>query len=165
MILSANMNQQHAALMTLLQTINASILLIQEPWWGHLVPKCSDTNKDGVKTKGTGSHPSWRTITPPWNTDSPDPHMAIFIQNDITATITYSILSQMTSYTCIGFCLDTEPPLFIINYYHHVIDHRSSLEHLTNLPLPAGPLIIGNDFNTHSPCWSPPDLTMSPWAP
>ena len=71
----------------------------------------------------------------------------------------------MTSYACIGLHLDTEPPLFIINYYHHVIDHRSNLKHLTNLPLPAGPLIIGSDFNTHSPCWSPPDLTVSSWAP
>ena len=93
MILSANMNRQHATLMTMLQTTNTSILLLQEPWWGRLVPKCSDTNKEGTKTKGTGSHPNWHTITPPWNTNSPDPRVAIFIWNDIMTTITYSILS------------------------------------------------------------------------
>jgi hypothetical protein len=165
MILLANMNRQHAALITLLQTTDASILLIQEPWWGHLVPKPSDTDKDGIKVKGTCTHPNWHTITPPSHIDSPEHHITIFIRTDITASLTYSVLSQMMSYSCIEICLDVKPPLFIINYHYHVIDHRSSLEHLIGIPLPASPLIIGRDFNTHSPCWSPPDLTTSPWAP
>ena len=32
------------------------------------------------------------------------------------------------------------------------------------LPLPDGPLLLCGDFNTHSPCWSPPELPTSPWA-
>lgn len=151
-ILLANMNCQHTALTTLLQTSNTSILLIQEPWWGRLVPKRSDTNTNGEEVKGTCAHPKWHTITPPPTMDSPDPHITIFIHTNITNSITYSILEQMTSYACLGLCLDVEPLLFIINYYHHVIKHRFNLEHLITLPLPIRPLVIARDFNTHSPC-------------
>lgn len=71
----------------------------------------------------------------------------------------------MTTYACLGLHLHTEPPIFIINYYHHVIKRHSNLDHLISLTLPTGPLLIAGDFNTHSPCWSPPELTTSPWAP
>ena len=70
----------------------------------------------------------------------------------------------MTTYTCLSLHLHTEPPIFIVNYYHHIIQQRSNLEHLISLPLPTGPLLIASDFNMHSPCGSPPELTTSPWA-
>lgn len=70
----------------------------------------------------------------------------------------------MNSYSCLGIRLDINEPLFIINYYHHVIEKRPNLHHLLSLPLPTSPLLIGGDFNTHSLNWSPPDLPTSPWA-
>jgi hypothetical protein len=54
--------------------------------------------------------------------DDPEPHVAIFLQTDLTNSLTYSILPAMNSYMCLGIRLDIEVPLIIINYYHHIID-------------------------------------------
>lgn len=59
LILLANMNRQPDALISMLETTDAHILLIQEPSWGHLVPKKSDVDPDGMEVKGTCSHPCW----------------------------------------------------------------------------------------------------------
>ena len=72
-ILSANMNRQPDALTSLLETMDADILLIQEPSWGRLVPKKSDTDPDGIEVKGTCSHPKWRTILPITEEGDPPP--------------------------------------------------------------------------------------------
>ena len=102
LILSANMNRQPDALTTMLETTDASILLIQEPSWGCLVPKKSDDNLDRVEVQGTCSHPRWRTILPITSEGDPDPHIAIFLRSDMTNQLTYSILPAMNSYTCLG---------------------------------------------------------------
>ena len=77
----------------------------------------------------------------------------------------YSILPDINTYSCLGIRLDTDDPIFIINYYHHVINKRPNLRHLLSLPLPDGPLLLCSNFNTHSPYWSPPELPTSPWVP
>ena len=163
-ILSANMNRQPDALISMLETTDAHILLIQEPSWGRLVPKKSDEDPDGTEVKGTCSHPRWRTILPTISPSDPPPHVAIFLRSDLTDTLTYSILPAMNSYSCLGLHLDTSTPICIINYYHHVVDKKPNLRHLLSLPLPDGPLLLCRDFNTHSALWSPPDLPISPWA-
>ena len=89
----------------------------------------------------------------------------IFLRSDFTDTITYSILPTMNSYSCLGIHLDTDIPIFILNYHHHVMDKRPNLQHLLSLTIPDGPLLLCGDFNTHSPQWSPPDLPTSSWAP
>ena len=71
----------------------------------------------------------------------------------------------MNSYFCLGLRLDTEDPLIIINFYHHVINKRPHLRHLLSLTFPNSPLLLCGDFNTHSHSWSPPGITASPWAP
>ena len=163
-ILSANMNRQHDALISLLETISAHILLIQEPSWSRLVPKKSDDDPEGVIVKGTCSHPKWRSILPLTAPSNPQPHVAIFLHTDITSSTTYSVLPDMNSYNCLGLRLDTEVPLIFINYYHHVTNKRPNLHHLLSLPLPDSPLLLCGDFNTHSHSWSPPDIIASPWA-
>ena len=164
-ILSVNTNRQPSALITILETTDASILLIQEPSWGRLVPKKSDSDPDGIEVYGTCSHPRWRTILPITGIGDPDPHVAIFLRTDFTDSFTYSILPDKNSYSCLGLRLDMEEPIFIINYYHHVIDKRPNLRHLLSFAIPDGPLLLCGDFNTHSPLWSPPDLPTSSWAP
>ena len=163
-ILSANMNRQPDALISLLETTSAQILLIQEPSWGRLVPKKSDTDPDGITVKGTCSNPNWRTVLPLTLPSEPPPHVAIFLRNDVTLSTTYSILPQFNSYHCLGLRLDTEDPIIFINYYHHVIDKRPHLHHLLGLHLPLLPILLCGDFNTHSNTWSPPDLPISTWA-
>ena len=164
-ILSANMNRQPDALISLLETSTAHILLIQEPSWGRLVPKKSDTDPEGIEVKGTCSHPKWRTILPVTTHDDPHPRVAIFLRSDITDSLTYSILPDANSYTCLGIRLNTDTPIFIINFYHHVVDKRPNLGHLLSLTIPDAPLLLCGDFNTHTATWSPPDLPLSTWAP
>ena len=150
--------------MTILETTDANILLIQEPSWGRLVPKKSDTNPDGIEVKGTISHPWWRTILPIVSESDPPPHVTIFLRSDLTNRLTYSVIPDMNSYSCLDIRLDTDSPIFIINYYHHIIDKWPNLHHLLTLPIPHDSLLLCSDFNTHSPFWSPPDITTSPWA-
>ena len=161
-ILSANMNRQPDALTSLLETTDAHVLLIQEPSWGHLVPKKSDTDPDGIEVKGMCSHPKWHTILPIMKEGDPPPHVAIFLRSDLTDSLTYSIIPDTNSYSCLGIRLDADTPISIINYYHHVVDKRPNLWHLLFLTIPDTPLMICGDFNTHSTTWSPPDLPTSP---
>lgn len=141
-ILSVNINRQLDALTTILETTDANILLIQKPSWGRLVPKKSDTDPDGIEVKGTISHPRWRTILPLVSESDPSPCVTIFLCSDLTDRLTYSIIPDMNSYTCLGIRLDTDSPIFIINYYHHVIDKRPNLHHLLMLPIPEGSLLV-----------------------
>ena len=164
LIVSVNVNRQPSALITILETTNASILLIQEPSWGRLVPKRSDDDPDGVEVYGMCSHPQWRTILPIITGEDPRPHVAIFLHIELTDSITYSVLSDVNSYSCLGLRLDTDEPLFIINYYHHIINKRPDLHHLLSLHIPDRPLLLCGDFNTHSSLWSPPELPISLWA-
>ena len=158
------MNRQPDALISLLESTDAHIVLIQEPSWGRLVPKKSDNDPEGIEVRGTCSHPHWHTILPITLENDPPPHVAIFLRTNITDSMTYSIIPDANSYSCLGIRLDTETPTFIFNYYHHVIDKRPNLRHLLSLTLPDGPLMVCGDFNTHSSYWSPPDLPISPWA-
>jgi hypothetical protein len=64
-ILSINMNRSNFKLVSLLETTIADCVLIQEPWWGTLVPRCSDYNPKGKASFGTVNHPHWMTFSPP----------------------------------------------------------------------------------------------------
>ena len=111
----------------MLETTDAHILLIQEPSWGCLVPKKSDDDPDSIEVRGTCTHPRWCTILPITSNDDPDPHIAIFLRTNLTNTLTYSILPIMNSYSCLGIQLDTDIPITLINYYHHVVNKRPNL--------------------------------------
>jgi hypothetical protein len=52
----------------------------------------------------------------------------------------------------------------VINFYHDIRD-KTSLAALLALDIEATtPTLVIGDFNTHSPSWSPPDVTRSAWA-
>jgi hypothetical protein len=58
------------------------------------------------------------------------------------------------------------PPLMLVNFYHHVTDHRPLLDPLLTCSVdPTDCLLLCGDFNTHSELWSPVDIRPSPWAP
>ena len=53
----------------------------------------------------------------------------------------------------------------LINIYHHVVNHRPALGHITCSPLDnLLPTYVVGDFNTHSSTWSFPEATVSSWA-
>jgi hypothetical protein len=64
LLLSVNVGRSLATLTALLASSTADILLIQEPYWGPLVPRRSDTDPDGVPITGTVAHPEWDTFHP-----------------------------------------------------------------------------------------------------
>ena len=42
-----------------LEATPTDIMMIQEPWFGCLVPLHSDTNPDGELVRGFAAHPGW----------------------------------------------------------------------------------------------------------
>jgi hypothetical protein len=57
LLMSINVGRSLATLMALLTSCTADVLLIQEPYWGPLVPRRSDTDPNGVPITGTVTHP------------------------------------------------------------------------------------------------------------
>jgi hypothetical protein len=165
-IRSANMNRSNHKLITLLETSDTTCLLIQEPWWGPLVPHHSDTDPDGKPSFGTIAHPNWTAFSPPVGEDPLHPRVITFIRKDLLTSITAIPIPNLLHYDLLGLTL--EGPSFhihILNFYHHIQSHRSNLLHILNASLDHSiPIILGGDFNTHFDLWSPQGKKTSPWA-
>jgi endonuclease/exonuclease/phosphatase (EEP) superfamily protein YafD len=167
-ILSVNMNRSNFKLTSLLQSTTADCLLVQEPWWGALIPQRSDTDPDGCPTFGTVAHPAWTAFTPP-SSSSPDghPQVVTFFRKRLLASLTVTPSPDLSSYNLLGLTL-TLPTfhLTLINFYHHVRGHQGNLTILTDFsPSIHTPILLAGDFNTHSDTWSPGGKQASPWAP
>ena len=63
-IVSVNMWKWNPLSIAFLQVTHADIVMIQELWFGHLVPLCSDTDPEGEKVWGFAAHPGWETFAP-----------------------------------------------------------------------------------------------------
>ena len=161
-ILSVNIAHSNAIHSSVLQTTTANILLIQEPYWGNLVPSRSDTNTEGNVTWGSYRNDMWETFLPPRFTDRP--RVATFVRKSLCPSLNPTTrLSEATA--CLLLIVFSFPlySLTLINFYHHVVDHHPNLDDLTNLPIPdESPILLCGDFNTHSPSWSLPRPLWSP---
>jgi hypothetical protein len=80
-ILSVNMNRSNTNISALLQTTTANVIMCQEPYWGPIIPMCSNTDPDGTPLSGTVNHQNWTVFNPPYN--DVYPQVAIFIHKDI----------------------------------------------------------------------------------
>jgi Endonuclease-reverse transcriptase len=167
-VLSVNMNRSNPKLISLLQSSPADCILVQEPWWGNLVPQRSDDDPDGVPTLGTVSHPAWSALTPDLSA-SPDgaPRVITFIRKSLTASCSVTPITNLSFYNLLGISLRSPSfSLILINFYHHVRRHQGNLSHLLDfIPDPSVPILLAGDFNTHSDTWSPGGKRASPWAP
>jgi Reverse transcriptase (RNA-dependent DNA polymerase)/Endonuclease-reverse transcriptase len=167
-ILSVNMNRSNFKLASLLQTTSADCILVQEPWWGHLIPRRSDTDPDGDPALGTVSHPAWTVFTPDLSS-SPDGHPRVltFVQKSLTAACSVTPIGDLSAYDLLGLSIDSPTiHLIVINFYHHVRHHIGNLSHLLDFsPDSSAPTLLAGDFNTHSDTWSPGGKRPSPWAP
>jgi Endonuclease-reverse transcriptase len=166
-ILSVNINRSNFKLTSLLQTTAADCILVQEPWWGNLVPRRSDMNPDGDPTLGTVAHPGWTVFTPDLSS-SPDGHpwVLTFIRKSLTASCSVTPI-DLVHYDLLGLSLRSSGfNLILINFYHHVRRHQGNLSRLLEFtPDPSTPILLAGDFNTHSDTWSPGGKRPSPWAP
>jgi hypothetical protein len=169
-IMSVNVNRSLVTLMAVLASSPAHILLVQEPFWGPLIPQRSDTDPAGVPVFGLTAHPLWDIFLPPLN---PDPalyaRIATYVWKEVTAVMTVMPAPILEAYYSVSITViptSPLPPITLINFYHHVDDRKNPrLKALLSLHLPADQcLLLCRDFNTHSSLWSPGNLHPSLWA-
>ena len=169
-IMSINLNQQSPLTHTLLQTSTADILLIQEPWIGTIQTAHSDTDPMGTAISSATNNNMWQCYLPTF-TDPDTVRVAVFVRHDLACTFsivnhtpeTHPVASVESMVVDFVF---GEEILRILNIYHHTHgEPHHNLLHLLSLDMdPLTPMIIMGDFNTHSPVWSFPYSTISPWA-
>jgi endonuclease/exonuclease/phosphatase family metal-dependent hydrolase len=165
---SVNVRRGPERTAALLQTDNADFLLIQEPWWGTIGTGRSDTNPDGAPTKGfTSGADTWDTFAPNLNPGE-TPKVVAFVRKTIARECV--VINDASHPAANNRCLvlnitHGHESLRVVNYYHHVVDHRPSIRDLTAHDFdPALPTILVGDFNTHSHSWSIPGRPQSTWA-
>jgi hypothetical protein len=171
-IASVNVCKQNERTHALLQTSDYDILLLQEPWYYTIGTLHSDTDPAGTDILGTVRHSLWTCFTPL----TPHPESDVC---KVSAYVKSSLLSDTS--LLIRPCYDLAPSslsclvldllfpdetLRLVTYYHHVPEGPG--HGLTNLLawLPDNDIatVLCRDFNTHSPSWSLPHATTSPWA-
>jgi hypothetical protein len=161
-VASLNANRQNPVISTVLSMTTADILMIQEPWWGKIGVRRSDSDPEGVPVKGHVAHPNWDCHAPP----GPDrPKVIFYTRKSIGCLIT--TIDDACSHTFFGLLLSfTHTTFQLLNFYHEA--PRSGPRHGLGEVLGWGddgtPTVLAGDFNTHSPSWSPAGLTTSPWA-
>jgi Reverse transcriptase (RNA-dependent DNA polymerase)/Endonuclease-reverse transcriptase len=163
-----NINKSNHKLISLLESTTADCVLTQEPWWGNLIPRRSDTDPEGDPSRGTVSHPAWTAFIPSLSS-SPDGRLRVitFVRKQLLRSCSITPVSHLSYYNLLGLSLHSPSfTLTIINFYHHVQRHQGNLSHLLDCSLDASsPVLLGGDFNTHSDTWSPGGKRTSPWAP
>jgi hypothetical protein len=162
LILSVNVGCSLATLTALLASSNADdILLVQEPYWGPLVPRHSDTDPDGVPVTGTVAHPAPHPTEYPW--------VASFVWHTIARSLMVVPDTLIDEYFALALSFTLPAPfpmLTVVNFYHHVINHQPQLDSLLACTVdPARCLLLCGDFNMHLDLWSLVDIHPSPWAP
>jgi hypothetical protein len=144
----------------------ADIILIQEPWYGHIGTRWSDTDPVGTNTLGGVASPLWNFIYPG-------------LVNPGTTWAKVMAYSRKTNpIFTVSNCLDlvSHPSLmtlevivgddhFLITNVYHDTNDPTCLQTLFDTEFdPTTPAIFIGNFNTHSPTWSPLGLPRSRWA-
>ena len=63
-IVSVNMQHCNPLSLAFLEATSADIVMLQEPWFGCLIPLHSDTDPNGEQVHGFAAHPGWETFAP-----------------------------------------------------------------------------------------------------
>jgi len=168
-IVSVNMRRRNPLLIAFLQATSADIVMIQEPWFGRLIPSHSDSNPDGKEVCGFAAHPGWEIFTLKHQ------------KGDICKVMTYVQQSLLMSHNvCVVSLVDhhvaslssqalevtiSGAAFILVNIYHHIVNHCPALGHILCTPLDSVlPTYVVGDFNTHSSTWSFLGTTVSSWA-
>ena len=168
-IVSVNMRRRNPLSIAFLQATHADIVMVQEPWFGRLIPSRSDSNPDGEEVRGFAAHPGWEFFAPKHQ------------KGDVCRVMTYVRQSLLMSRDVQVVSLVDHPlaspasqalevsisgtSFILINIYHHVVNHRPALGHIVHTPLDTViPTYVVGDFNMHSSTWSFPGATVSSWA-
>ena len=168
-IVSVNMRRRNPLFIAFLQATSADIVMVQEPWFGRLIPSRSDANPDGDVVRGFAAHPGWEFFAPK--------HQKGDICKVVTCVRQSLLMSrdvQVVSLVDHPLASPTSQALevsisgtsfILVNIYYHVVNHRPALGHILHSPLDSLlPTYVVGDFNTHSSTWSFPGATVSSWA-
>jgi len=168
-IVSVNMWRRNPLFIAFLQATSADIVMVQEPWFGRLIPSRSDMNPDGDDVRGFAAHPGWEFFTPK--------HQKGDICKVVTCVRQSLVMSRdvrvvslddhhLASLTSQALEVSISGTSFIlVNVYHHVVNHQLALGHIIHSPLDTIlPTYVIGDFNTHSSTWSFLGAMVSSWA-
>ena len=169
-IVSVNINRQSALLHTLLQTSDADILLVQEPWHGTVHTERSDTDPAGTAVLGSTANNRWQLYYPKHEpTDRCLVATYIRIQLDKSIAVVNHLSHPIASPS--SMILDIiigNETLRLINAYHQIPrdepGHHAIPHILTSELDQSIPTLFMGDLNTHSIYWSLPHSRQSPWA-
>ena len=168
-IVLVNMRRHNPLSIAFLEATSADIVMIQEPWFGHLVPLHSDTDPDGELVRGFSAHPGWE-IFPPKHQKGDWCKVMTYVRQSFLMSRDVRIMSlpdhSVTSPSSQALEVTILGNVFLlINIYHHVVNHHPALGHITRSPLDnLLPTYVVSDLNTHSSTWSFPGAMVSSWA-
>ena len=169
-IVSININRQSALLHALLQTSDADVLLIQEPWHGTVNVDRSDHDPLGTHILGVTANNQWQIYYPK---HSPDERCLVVTyvktQIDKSVSVVNHLSHPLASASSMVLDIVTgRETLRLVNVYHQVPRDEPghhSLSHILSSELDQGiPTLFMGDLNTHSIYWSLPHSRTSPWA-
>jgi len=168
-IMLVNMWHRNPLFIAFLQATSADIVMVQEPWFGRLIPSRSDTNPDGEVVQGFATHPGWEFLAPKHQRGDickvvTCVRQTLFMSRDVrVVSLDDHHLASPTSQALEVSISGTS--FILVNIYHHVVNHQLALGHIIRSPLdPILPTYIVGDFNMHSSTWSFPGATVSSWA-
>ena len=169
-----NVHRKNGRIHGILQNDDQSfdIILIQEPWFDSIATLRSDTDPNGNTQMGFPANNKWITLSPPHPNDI-RPKVCAYI-NRCTMNPTYIVnhIPPSPFLSPNSMVIDLLSPtnrnnvdLRIVNVYHDTPQSGHNLTHIFSHELDFNtPTLFIGDFNTHSPRWSLPHSTTSPWS-
>jgi hypothetical protein len=147
------------------------ILLLQEPAFYTVATLCSDSDPDGTPQLGFPLNNKWSLLSPQHDVDT-RPKVCAYINSEtIHHTRIVNHIPPDPLITSNSMVIDllrsdhSTVALRLVNVYHDKPDSGHALRHLFDNSLADTiPTILIGDFNSHSPRWSLPHSTPSPWA-
>jgi hypothetical protein len=150
---------------------NYDILLLQEPAFYTVATLRSDSDPDGTPQLGFPLNNKWSLLSPQHDVDT-RPKVCAYINSEtIHHTRIVNHIPPDPLITSNSMVIDllrsdhSTVALRLVNVYHDKPDSGHALRHLFDNSLADTiPTILIGDFNSHSPRWSLPHSTPSPWA-
>ena len=173
-IKSVNVHRNSILTHSILQNDDTSfdIILLQEPWFGSVATLRSDTDPSRNPQSGFTANNKWTTLAPVYSTEE-HPKVCIYLNRQtIDHTQIVNHIPPSTLLTPNSMVIDILSPanhrrieLRIVNVYHDKPPSGHALAHIFSHTLDDTiPTLFLGDFNSHSPRWSLPHSTASPWA-
>ena len=165
-VMAVNMARRNAAMHTLLNMDSQfQLILIQEPWYSRIGTARADGNPDGESILGGVASPGWEAFHPVLEKGQT---AKVMIYKRKRASF-FNVIARpdLAAHNCLQIVdvISDNQTVRIVNFYNDVRD-PSARQALFGLDLhePHIPTVVCGDFYTHSPSWSLPGATPSPWA-